>query len=111
MTAKVMARRAASGALISVMSVTGSRAPSTSSSVPLTEATCRRTVRTCIDQLPDTYRTILVLRDLEELTTDEAADALGISTNAVKVRLHRARQALLTVMSGLEVDRRGAVAC
>ena len=53
----------------------------------------------CVEQLPDTYRTILVLRDLEELTTDEAASALGISTNAVKVRLHRARQALLTLMS------------
>ena len=65
----------------------------------LEQAELRRTVRACIEQLPDTYRTILVLRDLEELTTDEAASALGISTNAVKVRLHRARQALLTLMS------------
>jgi len=77
----------------------------------LEQAELRRTVRGCVEQLPDTYRTILVLRDLEELTTDEAADALGISTNAVKVRLHRARQALLTVMSGMEVYRRRAVAC
>jgi len=66
----------------------------------LEQAELRRTVRGCVEQLPDTYRTILVLRDLEELTTDEAASALGISTNAVKVRLHRARQALLTLMSG-----------
>jgi RNA polymerase sigma-70 factor (ECF subfamily) len=66
----------------------------------LEQAELRRTVRACVEQLPDTYRTILVLRDFEELTTDEAASALGISTNAVKVRLHRARQALLTLMSG-----------
>lgn len=54
----------------------------------------RALVRAAIDQLPESHRTVLVLRDLEELDTAEAAAALGISPNAVKIRLHRARQAL-----------------
>lgn len=54
----------------------------------------RRLVRACIDRLPATYRTVLVLRDIEELETAEVAAQLGITPNAVKIRLHRARQAL-----------------
>ena len=54
----------------------------------------KQLVRASIDRLPETYRTALLLRDIEELTTEETAAALGISTVAVKVRLHRARQAL-----------------
>src|SRR6187401_460394 len=50
--------------------------------------------REAIRSLPDSYREVLVLRDIEELNTDETAKALGISPNAVKIRLHRARQAL-----------------
>jgi RNA polymerase sigma-70 factor (ECF subfamily) len=58
----------------------------------------RERVRAAIDRLPDSYRTVVLLRDIEELTTDEAAQALGISPGAVKVRLHRARQALRTLL-------------
>lgn len=54
----------------------------------------RALIRACVDRLPESYRTVLVLRDIEELDTDEAARALGLSANAVKTRLHRARQAL-----------------
>ena len=54
----------------------------------------RELVRASIDRLPDSYRTVLLLRDIEELDTDETAEALGITPTAVKVRLHRARQAL-----------------
>ena len=65
----------------------------------------RRKVRECIDQLPATHRTVLVLRDLEELDTAETADRLGISENAVKIRLHRARQALATLLApGMRSD-------
>ncbi len=53
-------------------------------------------VRAEIDQLPDTYREVLLLRDIEELSTEETAAMLGITANAVKIRLHRARQALRT---------------
>ena len=52
------------------------------------------TVRELIDQLPDQYRTILILRDVEELDTEETAVVLGLTPAAVKTRLHRARQAL-----------------
>ncbi|MDX2170130.1 MAG: sigma-70 family RNA polymerase sigma factor [Deltaproteobacteria bacterium] len=55
-------------------------------------------VRRCIDQLPEAYRTILLLRDIEDLDTGEAAERLGITPNAVKIRLHRARQALKTLL-------------
>lgn len=55
-------------------------------------------VRNCIDQLPDDYRTIVILRDIEELDTDETAALLGLSRVAVKTRLHRARQALRTLL-------------
>jgi RNA polymerase sigma-70 factor (ECF subfamily) len=51
-------------------------------------------VRACIDELPDSHRTVLILRDIEELDTDETASMMGLSANVVKVRLHRARQAL-----------------
>ena len=64
----------------------------------------RRLVRLAIDRLPERYRTILMLRDIEEFSTAEAAGILGLSENAVKIRLHRARQALRTVLgSALKV--------
>jgi RNA polymerase sigma-70 factor (ECF subfamily) len=58
----------------------------------------RTLVRGCIDQLPDGYRTVLLLRDIEELDTEETAILLSITPNAVKIRLHRARQALRTLL-------------
>jgi len=54
----------------------------------------RRLVREQIDRLPETYRTVLLLRDIEELDTAETAEVLQITPNAVKIRLHRARLAL-----------------
>lgn len=51
-------------------------------------------VRSAVDQLPDRYRTIIVLRDLMGASTREAADTLGVEINAARVRLHRARRAL-----------------
>jgi RNA polymerase sigma-70 factor (ECF subfamily) len=58
----------------------------------------RRTVRACIDQLPDNYREVLMLRDIEEMSTEDAARLLSMTPTAVKVRLHRARQALSTLV-------------
>jgi RNA polymerase sigma-70 factor (ECF subfamily) len=57
-----------------------------------------RMVRASIDRLPESYRTVLLLRDIEELSTEETAQALGMTPVAVKVRLHRARQALRTLL-------------
>lgn len=58
----------------------------------------RDLVRRAIEKLPDSYRTILLLRDIEDVSTEQTADHLGISPNAVKIRLHRARQALRTLL-------------
>ena len=54
----------------------------------------RTLIRAALEQLPDNYRTVIVLRDLEEYSTAEAAEALGVTVTAVKLRLHRARAAL-----------------
>jgi len=51
-------------------------------------------VRAAIDRLPDSHRTVLLLRDIEQLDTEETARQLGLSINATKTRLHRARMAL-----------------
>jgi RNA polymerase sigma-70 factor (ECF subfamily) len=58
----------------------------------------RALVRACIEQLPTRYRAVVILRDIEELDTAETAARLGITENAVKIRLHRARQALMTLI-------------
>lgn len=47
-----------------------------------------------INGLPDRYRMVLVLRDVEEMSTAEAAEALGLSEDNVKTRLSRARAML-----------------
>jgi len=54
----------------------------------------RETLRRVIASLPDIYRSVLLLRDVEELSTDEAAEILGVTTDVVKTRLHRARLAV-----------------
>jgi RNA polymerase sigma-70 factor (ECF subfamily) len=58
----------------------------------------RAVVRAAIATLPASYRAALLLRDIEGLSTHEAAVALGITDNALKLRLHRARQALTTLL-------------
>ena len=64
----------------------------------LTQMETRALVRSCIDQLPSSHREVLLLRDIEELDTEETAQLLGINAGAVKTRLHRARQALRTLL-------------
>jgi RNA polymerase sigma-70 factor, ECF subfamily len=66
-------------------------------------AELRVKVRECIEELPEPYRVVLLLRDIEELDTQETAERLAISPAAVKVRLHRARQALRTLLEPLFV--------
>jgi RNA polymerase sigma factor (sigma-70 family) len=53
-----------------------------------------------IAALPDLYREVLILRDVEELTAPEAAAQLGVSVEAVKSRLHRARGMLREKLLG-----------
>jgi RNA polymerase sigma-70 factor (ECF subfamily) len=59
----------------------------------------REFVRTCIDRLPEMYRVVLLLRDIEELDTSQTAEVLGVSEGVVKVRLHRARHALRRLLA------------
>jgi RNA polymerase sigma-70 factor, ECF subfamily len=54
----------------------------------------RSLLQKAVEGLPPIYREIFVLRDIEELSINEAADVLQITVASVKVRLHRARVAL-----------------
>ncbi len=72
----------------------------------LTREELRNQVRACIDRLPDSYRTVLLLRDIEEWDTEQTARHLGIDPGAVKTRLHRARLALRTLVEPLVLDDR-----
>ncbi|MGD9906311.1 MAG: sigma-70 family RNA polymerase sigma factor [Vicinamibacterales bacterium] len=55
-------------------------------------------LRACVHELPESYRQVYLLRDVEELSNEEVALAMGLTPNAVKIRLHRARQALMTLV-------------
>jgi RNA polymerase sigma-70 factor (ECF subfamily) len=54
----------------------------------------RKHIQISVDALPDGLRTVFLLRDVEELSTEDTAEMLGLSVPAVKTRLHRARLAL-----------------
>ncbi len=54
----------------------------------------RLLLQDAIAALPDNYRTVFLLRDVDDLSTNEAAAALNISAASLKVRLHRARMML-----------------
>jgi len=58
----------------------------------------RQLVGTAIARLPEKYRTVLILRDIEDYDTEQTAEALGLTVPAVKTRLHRARQALKSML-------------
>jgi len=51
-----------------------------------------------IQALPPSYRSVILLRDMEELSTEDAAEILEVSTDVVKQRLHRARLALRRIL-------------
>ena len=53
-----------------------------------------RMLQAAVDALPETYRSVFVLREVEQLSTTETAECLGLSEEAVKTRLHRSRALL-----------------
>jgi RNA polymerase sigma-70 factor, ECF subfamily len=57
-------------------------------------AEVRRLLERAVDQLPDSFRVVFVLRDIEEMSTEETAAHLGLRPETVKTRLHRARRLL-----------------
>lgn len=61
----------------------------------------RDMVMGAIGDLPEIYKTVVLLRDVEEMTTAEAAEILGVSEEVVKTRLHRGR---LSVRAALDRD-------
>jgi RNA polymerase sigma-70 factor (ECF subfamily) len=51
-------------------------------------------IREFVDRLPENYRAVIILSELKDLKNQDIADILGISLDAVKIRLHRAREKL-----------------
>lgn len=75
---------------------------------PHIPADLRLDLTRAIAALPEAYRVALILRDAEELTAPEVAASLGLSVQAVKSRLHRARAMVReSLMSGGYWDRDG----
>lgn len=71
-------------------------------------------VRRYFERLPDSYRAVIILHDLEGMTNPEIADLLGISLDAAKVRLHRARAKLREMLVDaceFYTDERGILVC
>lgn len=64
-------------------------------------------VQRAINRLPDEYRVVIILRDLQGLTYQEIAAALGTTLGTIKSRLHRARQALRVIIADTEGARLG----
>ena len=64
----------------------------------LESAECRAVVRRAMNRLPESYCHVLLLRDIQGFDTDETAELVDSTPNAVKVRLHRARQALRALL-------------
>src|SRR6202140_3953712 len=65
----------------------------------------RRLLEEAVENLPDAYRTVFMLRDIEDMSTTDAAEVLEITEDNVKVRLHRARALLrksLYARAGME---------
>jgi len=58
----------------------------------------REIVKMKLEELPEQYRAVLILRDVEGLDTEETATVLNVTLDAVRTRLHRARQALKTLL-------------
>ncbi len=71
-------------------------------------------VQSYLARLADSYRAVILLHDMHELTAVEIADLLDLSLNTVKIRLHRARQKLRTLLGlgcTLGYDERGVFTC
>ena len=66
---------------------------------PLQREELHQVVHAAIASLPERFRDVILLRDVEGLSNERLADALGVSVNAAKIRVHRARQALRALLA------------
>jgi RNA polymerase sigma-70 factor (ECF subfamily) len=73
----------------------------------LARAGVRAAVTAAIDRLPDAYRVVVILRDIEDLDTREVAELLGDTEGTIKVRLHRARAALKKLLEPVYLAQAG----
>src|SRR5215469_12610636 len=71
-------------------------------------AELRQLVQCCINSLPERYRTVVILRDIEDLPAEEACGILQLSRSGLKTRLHRGRQALQKLLEA-ELSRRAQI--
>jgi RNA polymerase sigma-70 factor (ECF subfamily) len=67
----------------------------------------REQLEAAIGELSEDLRTAVVLRDVEQLSTEEAAEVVGVSVSAFKARLHRGRVALREMLNAYVVSARG----
>jgi RNA polymerase sigma-70 factor (ECF subfamily) len=81
-------------AMISSEKETALTAPSVSPEQQAAQAETARLLEEAILTLPDHYRVVVMMRDIEEMSTMETAEALELSEDNVKIRLHRARSLL-----------------
>lgn len=65
----------------------------------------REAVQRAVNRLPEGYRVVVILRDLQDYSYHEIADLLKTSVGTIKSRLHRARIALREILRTLEADR------
>jgi RNA polymerase sigma-70 factor (ECF subfamily) len=73
----------------------------------LVDEEARLAVRGHIEQLAETLRNLLLLRDIEGCSTEQSAELLGISPGAIKTGLHRARKLLKKrIMNNAKADER-----
>ena len=76
------------------------------------QAEMRKMLEAAIRELPEMYRSVILLRDMEELSTQETAQILDVGEDVVKTRLHRARLAIRKTLDeylrGMEVNHGNA---
>lgn len=90
----------AEGADVLESHASGARSPEERAASEETNAIVAR----ALDGLPEDYRMVLLLRDGEGLTAPEAATIIGVSVDALKSRLHRARSALRDALAPIMED-------
>jgi len=91
---------------------TGENTPSIETSV--VRKVMNQCIRGVVEKLPESYRTVVVLSELEGFRDDEIAEILGVSLNTAKIRLHRSRARLkkdLEAHCNFYRDERNEFAC
>lgn len=77
-----------------VISFPGTQPPPATPEEDAARAELRRVLERAIDDLPDPFRVVFTLREIEQMSVDEVATCLGVPPDTVKTRLHRARRLL-----------------